>query len=140
MMERLVALTLRSVSLPISICIIAEIQCGPCVADTGVCRCSGDPHCQSFDGKWLHFQGACKYTLARDGCADGAVDGDPSWEVIGNFDRQGSTVSYVRQVTVKLYDEDLVSNHAATSTMSKHLFTPDFPFRPLTSSKTWRST
>lgn len=75
---------------------------------SGTCTCSGDPHCQSFDGTWLHFQGACKYTLARDSCKDGNAQGDPGWEVIANFDRQGSTVSYVRQVTLHLYEEDIV--------------------------------
>ncbi|XP_060071909.1 uncharacterized protein LOC132551782 [Ylistrum balloti] len=34
----------------------------------GICTCFGDPHCQSFDGKWLHFQGDCQYTMATDGC------------------------------------------------------------------------
>lgn len=34
----------------------------------GICACFGDPHCQSFDGRWLHFQGDCKYTMATDGC------------------------------------------------------------------------
>ncbi|ELT96344.1 hypothetical protein CAPTEDRAFT_168416 [Capitella teleta] len=77
-------------------------------AYSGVCRCSGDPHCQSFDGKWLHFQGACKYTLARDNCEGGAAKGDPSWEVVANFDREGSSVSYVRQVIVYLNEDELV--------------------------------
>jgi hypothetical protein len=77
-------------------------------AYSGVCRCSGDPHCQSFDGKWLHFQGACKYTLARDNCGGGAPNGEPGWEVSANFDRQGSSVSFVREVTVNLYEDDLV--------------------------------
>ncbi|ELT91217.1 hypothetical protein CAPTEDRAFT_77232, partial [Capitella teleta] len=72
------------------------------------CRCSGDPHCQSFDGKWLHFQGACMYTLARDNCEGGAAKGDPSWEVVANFDREGSSVSYVRQVIVYLNEDELV--------------------------------
>ncbi|OWF37427.1 uncharacterized protein LOC110467400 [Mizuhopecten yessoensis] len=34
----------------------------------GICSCFGDPHCLSFDGKWLHFQGDCQYTMATDGC------------------------------------------------------------------------
>ncbi|XP_033732371.1 uncharacterized protein LOC117321874 [Pecten maximus] len=38
----------------------------------GICACFGDPHCTSFDGKVLHFQGDCQYTMATDGC-----DGKP---------------------------------------------------------------
>ena len=39
------------------------------------CKCSGDPHCESFDGKWWHFHGACYYTLIQDGC-DGGLPND----------------------------------------------------------------
>merc|ERR1711976_198495 len=82
--------------------------CVPPDAYVAECQCSGDPHCNSFDGKWLHYQGACIYTLAQDNCEDGVPNGDPSWSVTANFDREGSEVSYVRQVTVTMHDDDLV--------------------------------
>ena len=41
------------------------------VSEFGTCRCWGDPHCESFDHRFMHFQGACEYALALDGCEDG---------------------------------------------------------------------
>ena len=55
-----------------------------CVTEYGSCSCWGDPHCLSFDKKWLHFQGACQYTLARDGCEGGVNVSAPTFEVIQN--------------------------------------------------------
>jgi hypothetical protein len=80
-----------------------------CSARKPMCTCQQDPHCQSFDGKWLDFMGTCKYTMARDNCKDRLPVGNPTWEVIINNDRNipTSTVSYVQEVTVKLYDKNL---------------------------------
>ncbi|CAL1543656.1 unnamed protein product [Lymnaea stagnalis] len=50
-------------------------QCIP----VGECSCFGDPHCNSFDGNWLHFQGLCTYTMARDGCQEGE---EPTFRVL----------------------------------------------------------
>ena len=41
--------------------------------DLAMCSCSGDPHCNSFDGRWWHYQGSCKYTLVKDDCSAGSV-------------------------------------------------------------------
>jgi hypothetical protein len=60
----------------------------------------------SFDGKWLHFQGSCYYTTARDNCENGVPTKAPNWEVIQNND--GTGVSYVRQAQVNLYEYDMV--------------------------------
>lgn len=40
------------------------------------CRCSGDPHCLTFDQTLLHYYGACSYTLVRDECVNGSVNGN----------------------------------------------------------------
>ncbi|GFR96680.1 signal peptide, CUB and EGF-like domain-containing protein 2, partial [Elysia marginata] len=34
----------------------------------GQCSCFGDPHCNSFDDRWLHYMGDCQYVMATDGC------------------------------------------------------------------------
>lgn len=36
----------------------------------GQCACFGDPHCTSFDHRWLHFQGDCEYIMSKDGCGN----------------------------------------------------------------------
>ncbi|XP_035683316.1 zonadhesin-like [Branchiostoma floridae] len=38
----------------------------PCEVDKGTCSASGDPHYTSFDNRRHHFQGRCRYTLAKD--------------------------------------------------------------------------
>ncbi|KAK3797045.1 hypothetical protein RRG08_036876 [Elysia crispata] len=43
----------------------------------GQCSCFGDPHCKSFDDRWLHYQGDCHNVMATDGC-DG---NDPTFVV-----------------------------------------------------------
>jgi fibrillin 1 len=75
-----------------------------------MCYCQGDPHCHSFDHhSKVDFMGTCKYTLARDNCKDRLPAGDPTWEVIINSDRNipTDTVSYIKELTVKVYDKDL---------------------------------
>ncbi|XP_066298234.1 zonadhesin-like [Branchiostoma lanceolatum] len=45
-----------------------------CEPDVAVCSASGDPHYYLFDGGAHHFQGPCRYTLAKDcGSSDFSV-------------------------------------------------------------------
>lgn len=68
----------------------------------GLCSCFGDPHCISFDQRWLHFQGDCQYVMSKDGC-HGTT---PTYQVLTthwNQDRPEATgVSWVKSVTVIL--------------------------------------
>ena len=71
-------------------------------AGHGTCRCAGDPHCYSTDGRPMSFMGACQYTLIRDGCEGGAPTGDKTFEVVVDFWRRGLNDldnSYVKEVT-----------------------------------------
>lgn len=66
----------------------------------GICQCFGDPHCISFDNKWLHFQGKCKYVMATDRCPGNAA---PTFEVQTlHWDDLGpnSGFTWVKEVTV----------------------------------------
>jgi hypothetical protein len=47
----------------------------------GTCRCSGDPHCYSFDGGHFSYQGACWYTMVQDGCVNSLPNTTPNFEV-----------------------------------------------------------
>ncbi|XP_052093084.1 uncharacterized protein LOC127729350 isoform X2 [Mytilus californianus] len=40
------------------------VECIP----VGICTCFGDPHCISYDSKFLHYQGDCQYVMSQDGC------------------------------------------------------------------------
>ena len=55
--------------------------------------------------------GTCKYTLARDNCVDGLPQGDPTWEVIINNNRNypSESVARVREVRIELDSYDMVS-------------------------------
>lgn len=66
----------------------------------GICQCFGDPHCLSFDDKWLHFQGKCKYMMVSDKCSANAI---PTFEVQTLFwDEHGPNkgFTWVKEVTV----------------------------------------
>merc|ERR1711976_275652 len=107
------------------------------------CYCYGDPHCYSFDGTVAHFQGTCKYTMARDGCTNGVPSGDSTWEVVTNHNRQNprATVSYVREVTVILDDYNLVVEMFPAKRVlvngAPMLGSPLNPHADVTISKTW---
>ncbi|XP_041371516.1 uncharacterized protein LOC121385046 [Gigantopelta aegis] len=68
----------------------------------GLCACYGDPHCISFDKKFLDFQGQCTYVMAQDGC-QGELR---TFQVLintWNQDRPGITsVSWVKAVIIKM--------------------------------------
>eukprot|EP00106_Octopus_bimaculoides_P014548 XP_014781990.1 PREDICTED: uncharacterized protein LOC106877566 [Octopus bimaculoides] len=73
----------------------------------GICECFGDPHCVSFDQKWLHFQGMCKYTLLRDNCLN--LNDTPSFRVealFWNKDIPDQENSWVKEISV--FIDDLV--------------------------------
>ena len=57
--------------------------------DVCSCKCSGDPHCKSYDGKWLHYQGACLYVLTQDQCVNGLPTGNtPNFLVVADMYRR----------------------------------------------------
>ncbi|GFR88699.1 zonadhesin [Elysia marginata] len=79
-------------------------ECQP----VGQCSCFGDPHCNSFDGRWLHYQGDCHYVMATDGC-DGRA---PSYAVhfeMWRKNQRGSAAKYswVKAVRVRVEDKDI---------------------------------
>ncbi|XP_046570317.1 uncharacterized protein LOC124278610 isoform X1 [Haliotis rubra] len=66
----------------------------------GQCVCFGDPHCLSFDEKWLDYMGLCEYTMSRDNCGAG----EPTYEVIMNSWDKELNVQYaawVKGITIK---------------------------------------
>ena len=71
-----------------------------------MCRCTGDPHCVSFDGRDLPFMGSCLYTMARDGCRNGVVKSPPTITVVVDFWRKGkdTDVSFVREAQTTIGD------------------------------------
>ncbi|XP_036357403.1 uncharacterized protein LOC115209782 isoform X2 [Octopus sinensis] len=83
---------------------IGDGKVGDC-RKIGICQCFGDPHCVSFDEKFLHFQGMCKYTLLRDNCLK--LNDAPSFRVealFWNKDITGQENSWVKEVTVFIDD------------------------------------
>ncbi len=70
------------------------------------CRCYGDPHCLTFDGRDLSEQGTCTYTMVRDGCTEGYPSGSPTFEVRADFAEIDNNpgVSWVVAATLILTD------------------------------------
>ena len=72
-------------------------------AEVSACFASGDPHYRTFDGKMIHFQGACKYTLAS---KSAAMRPDlPYFEVLSKNERRNGDDrwSYIKCIEVNVY-------------------------------------
>ncbi|ESP02989.1 hypothetical protein LOTGIDRAFT_230443 [Lottia gigantea] len=69
----------------------------------GICACFGDPHCISFDNKWLDFMGDCQYVMAQDGC-DGSERTFAVWTHNWDMNRDIQGITWVKDVTVVIGD------------------------------------
>ncbi|XP_025071214.1 kielin/chordin-like protein [Alligator sinensis] len=70
--------------------------CPHCHPRPATCQAFGDPHYRTFDGRLLHFQGACTYVLARDCHAE-------DFSVHVSNDARGHTgVSWTQEVVVQV--------------------------------------
>ena len=83
----------------------------------GVCKCWGDPHCESFDKRVMHFQGACQYTLARDGCTDGIPTGEPTFHVVQDnwreYEETDKEVSWAKEIYLLIYGHVSTTVHVS---------------------------
>ncbi|XP_059149212.1 uncharacterized protein LOC131936280 [Physella acuta] len=72
----------------------------------GECACFGDPHCISYDHRWLHFQGDCEYVMSQDGCEAGQ---EPTFRVlVENWKRNNKLpghYSWIKAVIVQIFDK-----------------------------------
>ncbi|XP_053741751.1 kielin/chordin-like protein [Synchiropus splendidus] len=78
--------------------VIPGLCCAHCIPRPATCIAFGDPHYRTFDGRMLHFQGACTYVLAQD-----CKGGDFSVHAT-NDDRGRKGVSWTKEVTVFIAD------------------------------------
>ncbi|XP_034389852.1 kielin/chordin-like protein [Cyclopterus lumpus] len=78
--------------------IVPGLCCPHCLPRPATCIAFGDPHYRTFDGRMLHFQGACTYVLAQD-----CESGDFSVHAT-NDDRGRKGVSWTKEVTVFIGD------------------------------------
>ncbi|CAM9147044.1 unnamed protein product, partial [Lampetra planeri] len=78
--------------------VVPGLCCPHCLPRPATCIAFGDPHYRTFDGRMLHFQGACTYVLAQD-----CEGGDFSVHAT-NDDRGRKGVSWTKEVTVFLGD------------------------------------
>ncbi|XP_030072624.1 mucin-19-like [Microcaecilia unicolor] len=91
-------------------------NCNKCVCKQGTWQCTeneckstcsifGDGHTQTFDGKWYHFNGVCKYTVVTDYC--GEAEG--SFQIVTQSIAccEGG-VTCARTVTIMLPEKNIV--------------------------------
>ncbi|XP_056138469.1 kielin/chordin-like protein [Lampris incognitus] len=78
--------------------VVPGVCCPHCLPRPATCIAFGDPHYRTFDGRMLHFQGACTYVLAQD-----CENGDFSIHAT-NDDRGRKGVSWTKEVTVFIGD------------------------------------
>ncbi|MBN3295301.1 KCP protein, partial [Amia calva] len=78
--------------------LIPGMCCPHCIPRPATCIAFGDPHYRTFDGKMIHFQGACTYVLAED-----CEEGDFSIHAT-NDDRGRKGVSWTKEVTMYVGD------------------------------------
>ncbi|XP_031149313.1 kielin/chordin-like protein [Sander lucioperca] len=93
--ERCPPLTCATDEMP---AIVPGLCCPHCLPRPASCIAFGDPHYRTFDGRMLHFQGACTYILAQD-----CEGGDFSIHAT-NDDRGRKGVSWTKEVTVFIGD------------------------------------
>ncbi|XP_062321518.1 IgGFc-binding protein-like [Osmerus eperlanus] len=84
-----------------------ECQKGECVhISKATCHAVGDPHYQTFDGYRFDFQGTCTYTMAT---VTDLTQGLAAFTVLTKNNHRGKrTVSYVRTVTITVYNQTVV--------------------------------
>ncbi|XP_035499032.2 kielin/chordin-like protein [Scophthalmus maximus] len=93
--ERCPPLTCTTDEMP---AVVPGLCCPHCLPRPATCIAFGDPHYRTFDGRMLHFQGACTYVLVQD-----CEGGDFSVHVT-NDDRGRKGVSWTKEVTVFIGD------------------------------------
>ncbi|CAL1543037.1 unnamed protein product [Lymnaea stagnalis] len=74
----------------------------------GQCSCFGDPHCSSYDRRWLHFQGKCDYVMSQDGCQEGQV---PTFKVVVKHwqkdNEKPGNYSWIKEVIIHIFNLEI---------------------------------